>query len=103
MLAAVTSLGMSACSESASPAAPEGDAELQLGQEVYRKSCSSCHGADGGGGAGPKLAGNVAERYPEIADQMAVIANGRGSMPAFGDALSAEEIEAVARYEREVL
>ena len=57
----------------------------------------------GGGGAGPKLAGRMEDVYPDIADQIAVIANGRGSMPAFGSALTPEQIEAVAKYEREVL
>jgi mono/diheme cytochrome c family protein len=56
---------------------------------------------------GPKLAGVVANRYPNIEDQMAVIRDGKSSMPAFGgsssSALSDEDIEAVARYEREVL
>jgi mono/diheme cytochrome c family protein len=54
---------------------------------------------------GPKLAGVVANRYPNIEDQKAVIANGNGSMPKFGGAngLSDEQITAVARYEREVL
>jgi mono/diheme cytochrome c family protein len=52
---------------------------------------------------GPKLAGVVAKVYPNIADQEAVISNGRGSMPAWKGKLSADDITAVARYEREVL
>jgi mono/diheme cytochrome c family protein len=43
------------------------------------------------------------EVYPDIDDQIAVIENGRGSMPAFGGSLSPEDIRAVAEYERQVL
>ena len=57
---------------------------LAEGQTIYNQKCASCHGPGGNGGMGPKLAGVVANRYPDIEDQKAVIANGRSSMPAFG-------------------
>ena len=43
------------------------------------------------------------ERYPEVADQVAIIVQGRGGMPSFEDRLSAEQIDAVVAYTREVL
>ncbi len=46
------------------------------------------------GGISPNLAGRMEDVYPDIADQIAVIANGRGSMPAFGSALT--EIQQIA-------
>jgi mono/diheme cytochrome c family protein len=71
------------------------------GADVYAASCASCHGPDGGGGVGPALGGGaVVDSYPDEADQVAVITDGRGGMPAFGDALSAEEIQAVTSYTR---
>ena len=71
------------------------------GAEVFANRCASCHGKDAEGGLGPQLSGGrMVLRFPEIADQIAVISNGRGGMPGFGDRLSAEEIEAVAEYER---
>jgi mono/diheme cytochrome c family protein len=88
------------------PAGPDGapDAELVLGREVYAARCASCHGESGGGGAGPSVRGErIVERYPDIADQIAVVADGRNGMPAFEDVLSPEQIEAVVRYTREVL
>ncbi len=85
------------------PEAPADDAQLVEGQQIYARSCASCHGASGQGGTGARLAGTVGETYPDIDDQMAVIAEGRNAMPPFGGRLSAEEIEAVARYTREVL
>lgn len=90
-----------ACTSDA-PATPD-DPQLQLGAEVYGTRCAGCHGQSGGGGAGVRLAGRMKEAYPDIADQIAVITNGRRAMPAFGDSLTPEQIEAVAMYEREVL
>ncbi len=95
-----------ACAGGSTPATPS-DPVLAKGQTIYNTKCASCHGPGGNGGMGPKLAGVVANRYPNIEDQMAVIRGGRSSMPAFGgtsaSALSDDDIRAVARYEREVL
>ena len=42
---------------------------LELGQSVYENECARCHGAEGGGGFGPKMAdGQVVIVYPDIAD-----------------------------------
>jgi mono/diheme cytochrome c family protein len=93
----------SACASGGSSEAVPSDPVLAQGQQIYVANCASCHGQKGGGGIGTKLAGLVAKKYPNIADQEAVIANGRSSMPKFGSRLSPEEINAVARYEREAL
>jgi mono/diheme cytochrome c family protein len=45
----------------------------------------------------------IVERFPDPGDQVVVIADGRGGMPAFGGRYSAFEIRAVVRYTREVL
>ena len=80
------------------------DPVLATGQQVYKAHCQTCHGAKGQGGTGMKLAGGrVAADFPNIADQIKVISIGKSSMPAWKNSLSAEEIEAVARYERECL
>lgn len=74
------------------------------GAALYASNCASCHGSDGGGGAGPALGGGaVVEAYPDAADQVVVITDGRGGMPAFGDRLTAEEIQAVTDYTRDDL
>lgn len=107
--AALAALLVGACGGTA-PEVPLGtdgapDATLELGRDVYGRKCSVCHGSEGQGGRGKKLSDGAAEeRYPDIADMVAVIAEGKGSgMPSFGDELSEAELTAVARYIREVL
>ena len=77
-----------------------GGGEARSGEQVYADSCAQCHGGDGQGGIGPQLAdGAVAESLSEQ-EQIDVITNGRDNMPAFGDGLSAEEIQAVTDFTR---
>lgn len=102
VLTLALAFGLVACGGGDDGAVTPSDPVLAEGQQVYKANCASCHGTKGGGGAGVKLAGVVAGRFPDIADHIAVIANGRGGgMPSFGDKLTPEQIEAVARYERE--
>ena len=86
------------------PGADTGTADpvLAEGREIWIRSCASCHAPDGSGGRGPSMAA-VAERFPDPGDQVVVIADGRGGMPAFGGRYSVSEIRAVVRYTREVL
>lgn len=86
------------------PATPS-DPVLAQGQQIYGARCASCHGAAGGGGIAPALAGRMTERFPDIDDNIALVAGGvpGTSMRAFADILSPEEIEAVVLYTRETL
>jgi mono/diheme cytochrome c family protein len=71
------------------------------GAQVFAANCASCHGADGGGGTGPQLAGGAAVgRFPDINDQIAFVTDGSGSMPAFGGQLSPTQIRQVVEYTR---
>jgi len=73
-------------------------------EESWSRHCSSCHGINGQGAIGPRLGGGaVAAAYPDIEDQVAVIADGRGEMPPFEDSLTEDEILAVAEYSRDEL
>jgi mono/diheme cytochrome c family protein len=77
---------------------------LVLGERIYNTTCAACHGPTGAGNVGPALGnGVVVEKYPVLSRQIAVITDGRGAMPSFANTLTAEEIEAVAIYEREKL
>jgi mono/diheme cytochrome c family protein len=74
------------------------------GRAVYGASCASCHGADGGGGVGTRLSdGAMVEAFPDIDDQIDIVADGKDRMPAFVGRLSDDQIRAVVRYTREVL
>lgn len=95
--------------------------QVQEGGEIYAANCATCHGGTGGGGVGPALSGGaVLSTFTTIEDHLAWVAggsdsavNGRygselqkesgGGMPAFYDQLTAEELLAVVRFEREVL
>jgi len=71
------------------------------GAEVFSSRCASCHGSDGGGGIGPRLSGGaVVDAYPDIVDEIEVVTDGKDAMPAFGDRLTAKEIEQVVEYTR---
>lgn len=78
--------------------APSSDADFRSGEELYQLHCAACHGADGDGGSGPSLVG-VADRL-RLDEHLEVVRKGRGEMPAWGDALAAEEIDAIVDYER---
>lgn len=87
-------------------AAPDGESAAPVedhdGAEIFRNRCASCHGAEGQGAIGPSLAG-VAERLDRD-EQIDLVREGRGAqMPAFGDALDDNEINAVVNYTRDEL
>ena len=98
---------------------------VELGAQVYRGQCASCHGASGEGGVGPALAGGDAvATFPDEADHISWVKTGSGpfrgqlygaedreggqrgpasgGMPSFSN-LSDEQVEAVVLYEREEL
>lgn len=102
IVAPLAAIVAASCGSSAPSAA--GDPQLELGHSVFAARCSTCHGPTGAGAFGPELAsGAVVRKYPDPADQRAVVANGRGNMPKWSSILSAEEIDAVVRYTREKL
>ena len=97
---------------------------MDMGRQVYTSACASCHGASGGGGIGPALAGGESRlTFPTEEDHVAWIQNGSsskkgqpygdparpggarvastGQMPAFSGQLSEAQIRAVVLYERE--
>jgi mono/diheme cytochrome c family protein len=71
------------------------------GAQIFAANCARCHGADGGGGAGPQLAGGAAaKRFPDVEDQITFVTDGAGAMPSFGGALSPEQVRRVVEYSR---
>jgi len=71
-------------------------AQLAAGKQVFDRSCAMCHGPAGKGvpgGSAPAL-GNAGP----FADVKNTITRGAPEMPPFGTILTAEQIDAVARY-----
>ena len=102
----VTLVAGCAADTPALPLGPDGnpDPVLVVGRDVWSQHCASCHGGGGGGDSGPKLSGGtVLEAFPDPADEVQLILDGKGSMPGFAGKLSESQLEAVVRYTREVL
>jgi mono/diheme cytochrome c family protein len=78
----------------------ESGATKSPGASIYAASCATCHGNEGQGGVGPVLAGKVVDKFPDVADQIAVVTDGRGGMPSFGGKLTEEQIAQVVEYTR---
>jgi mono/diheme cytochrome c family protein len=77
-----------------------GTAKSGPGYDVYLANCARCHGQDGQGGVGPKLAGVVTLDFPDAREEIAVVRDGRASMPSFKNDLSATQIQNVVAYTR---
>lgn len=80
-----------------------------VGQEVFRRQCTVCHGNEGKGDGRAAVAFNPppsdltdAVRLGRLsgAELLAVIGTGRASMPGFATVLSPEELRAVTGYVR---
>ena len=75
---------------------------LQGGEAIYKGVCQDCHmpNAQGAVGAGmyPALAGNT--KLEIAAYPIALVVHGQKAMPAFGDALSDQQISDVVNYVR---
>jgi cytochrome c6 len=87
--------------EPAKPAPIPAAGTENAGASIFATRCAACHGQDGGGGFGPALRGGiVVQRYPNPADQITVVTNGKGSMPSFADSLTPEQIAEVVEFTR---
>lgn len=98
LLPLAASLALAACNRL--PAEPAG---------VYAKLCSRCHGGDGRGN--PEilverdkldLLASDSVRRADLGLIRRQIAEGKGSMPAFGRKLSPEQIDGLARFTLEL-
>ena len=75
------------------------------GADVYKAKCVMCHAPDGSGTTMGKKVGARPLGSAEVQKQSdavlaAVIAKGKGKMPAYGSKLSAAEIQAVVGHIR---
>ncbi len=63
---------------------------VERGAAVFSTNCQACHGAGASGGVGPKLAGNPILKHEGAFWE--TVLYGRGAMPAWGSALSQQDI-----------
>ena len=91
--------------EAAAEAQAEAEAQLagtsQLGAETFLGACSKCHGMEGEGDVGPRLAGNQLLDDAEAVEQ--VVRNGRGEMPPIGKSFTERQMKALTDYLEEEL
>jgi mono/diheme cytochrome c family protein len=71
----------------------------KTGPAIYKTYCATCHGKQGEGFVGPSLV-DIADKYPDIADEISVVANGKNQMPAWSGRLTPKQIETVVDYTR---
>src|SRR5438034_1333118 len=101
----------------AAPGGQTGGVNLSSGEAIYRAACTACHGPSGQGMPQTTIGFEKPETFPDFSacdqttpeldiDWKATIRDGghaRGFsriMPAFGDALTPEQIDALVQYLR---
>jgi cytochrome c oxidase cbb3-type subunit 3 len=86
--------------ETRNPFAGNREAEEE-GEKIFKENCRSCHGENGAGGFGPKLATTAHKFGGTDGDLFTSIAGGRpGGMPAFLPQLGKERIWKAVAYIR---
>ncbi|HEU6446240.1 MAG TPA: c-type cytochrome [Gaiellaceae bacterium] len=66
-------------------------------QSIFTTNCGSCHVLEKAGTSGT-VGPNLDQSQVTVEQAATQIRNGGGAMPAFGDRLTAEQIQALARY-----
>jgi len=67
-----------------------------LGEELWEGTCAKCHGLDGEGGYGPRIAGSELLQDPEAVEKL--LRDGRGNMPPVGRDWDDDEMKALTDY-----
>jgi cytochrome c oxidase subunit II len=73
-------------------------AKADLGRSEFTGVCAACHGMQGQGGYGPNLSHNPLLTQP--AGLKAIVAAGRGRMPAVGEGWTSAQMQALVSYLR---
>jgi cbb3-type cytochrome c oxidase subunit III len=77
--------------------APAGPSDSSDGEAIFTQNCASCHTLAAAGASGT-IGPNLDESQPTAELATDRVTNGSGAMPAFGDVLSEEQIQAVVAY-----
>lgn len=87
------------CGDSSVEIKKEEQFVIPNGEELFIKSCASCHGCDGT--LGMSGAKNLTQSNMTFNEMKFVIENGKGAMPRFKEMLSKEgELDAVVEHVR---
>ena len=81
---------------------PEPQKVINSGEHLYIEFCAECHQVDGTGWSNlyPRLAGNPIVTLHDPEPIIDTVAYGQGSMMAFHDRLTSQEIAAILSYIR---
>jgi cytochrome c oxidase subunit II len=71
----------------------------ELGEELWAGVCAKCHGPEGEGGIGRRIAGSATLADADAIED--IVRNGRRTMPAVGSGWSTEQMGALTTYLRE--
>lgn len=79
----------------------------QKAQDLYKSKCQGCHGADGKASAIGKKLGAKDFQDPDVAklseaDLAKVTTTGKNKMPAYKGKLTEDQINALAKYVKEM-
>ena len=96
-----TAIILSACN-SHTERPPEPQKVIDSGQHLYVEFCAECHQTDGMGWSNlyPRLAGNPIVTLHDPEPIIDTVTYGQGSMMAFHDRLTSQEIAAILSYIR---
>jgi cytochrome c oxidase subunit 2 len=72
------------------------DGTSNLGEETFAGACAKCHGPEGEGDIGPRLAGNPTAQDAELVER--IVRNGRRRMPPVGPDWGDRQMEALTDY-----
>ena len=83
------------------PSAPDRQANVGLGSQVFAEACGFCHGPAGGGGHGGPALDGASDLDASLVAR--IVAGGGADMPALGSSLTPAEIQDVAAFVAERL
>ncbi len=96
LFAGLPLMALLACGGSDNPAAQADLSAPPNGKAIFKQYCVTCHGADGK--LGLNGAKDLTQSQLDLDGRIAIITNGKNMMTPYGDVLSPQEIESVARY-----
>jgi alcohol dehydrogenase (quinone), cytochrome c subunit len=94
---------LAACnSHTERPPAAQAQSLMSNGQRLYLEYCAECHQTDGMGWSTlyPRLAGNPIVTLHDPAPIITTVKYGQGSMMAFGEKLTSDDLGAILTYIR---